>query len=128
MSLSDRIVVMRNAVVEQVGTPDEIYRRPSSVFVADFIGRSNFLEVESVTKSKAGKAKVVVSGKKMEVAAQSKSLSSNKPVLLVRNLEKLVKAKVRSRMLCFTETMWNTHSIPMRELSWRWNRTPSTMK
>jgi len=32
MALSDRIVVMRNAVVEQSGTPDEIYRRPSSVF------------------------------------------------------------------------------------------------
>jgi iron(III) transport system ATP-binding protein len=84
MSLSDRIVVMRNAVVEQVGTPDEIYRRPSSVFVADFIGRSNFLAVESAVKSKAGKAKIVVSGKKMDVATQSKALSSKQPVLLVR--------------------------------------------
>lgn len=84
MSLSDRIVVMRNAVVEQVGTPDEIYRRPSSVFVADFIGRSNFLEVESAARAKAGKAKIVVSGRKIEVAAQSRALSSNKPVLLVR--------------------------------------------
>lgn len=84
MSLSDRIVVMRNAVVEQVGTPDEIYRRPSSVFVADFIGRSNFLVVESATKSKNGKAKISVSGKKMDVAAQVKALASKKPVLLVR--------------------------------------------
>ena len=84
MSLSDRIVVMRNAIVEQVGTPDEIYRRPASIFVADFIGRSNFLSVESFSKSKAGKAKIVVSGKKMEVATQSKALSSKKPVLLVR--------------------------------------------
>jgi len=84
MSLSDRIVVMRNAVVEQVGSPDEIYRRPASVFVADFIGRSNFLTVESAAKSKAGQAKIVVSGKKMDVAAQSKALASKKPVLLVR--------------------------------------------
>ena len=84
MSLSDRIVVMRNAIVEQVGTPDEIYRRPSSVFVADFIGRSNFLAVQSASKSKAGQAKIVVSGKKMEVSAQSKALSSKQPVLLVR--------------------------------------------
>jgi iron(III) transport system ATP-binding protein len=84
MSLSDRIVVMRNAVVEQVGTPDEIYRRPSSVFVADFIGRSNFLTVESWSKSRAGKAKVVVGGKKLEVAAHSKALTSKNPVLLVR--------------------------------------------
>jgi iron(III) transport system ATP-binding protein len=84
MSLSDRIVVMRNAVVEQVGTPDEVYRRPSSVFVADFIGRSNFLEVESAVEARNGEAKVVVSGKKMTVAAQTKALASKKPVLLVR--------------------------------------------
>jgi ABC-type Fe3+/spermidine/putrescine transport system ATPase subunit len=37
---------MNEGRVEQVGTPEEIYRRPSSRFVADFIGESNFLEVE----------------------------------------------------------------------------------
>lgn len=84
MSLSDRIVVMRNAVVEQVGTPDEIYRRPATVFVAGFIGRSNFLKVESTKAAGKGKAEVVVAGKKLEVSAQANALSSNKPVLLVR--------------------------------------------
>ena len=84
MSLSDRIVVMRNAVVEQVGTPDEVYRRPSTVFVADFIGRSNFLSVETAKSVKGGKAKVVVGGKELEVAAQDKALGSAQPVLLVR--------------------------------------------
>lgn len=84
MSLSDRIVVMRNAVVEQVGTPDEVYRRPSSVFVADFIGRSNFLKVENAKKSGSGMASVVVNGKELEVAAQAKALASNQPTLLVR--------------------------------------------
>jgi iron(III) transport system ATP-binding protein len=50
MSLSDRIVVMNSGKIEQIGTPDEIYRRPSSRFVADFIGRANFVDapVESV--------------------------------------------------------------------------------
>jgi iron(III) transport system ATP-binding protein len=84
MSLSDRIVVMRNAVVEQVGNPDEVYRRPASVFVADFIGRSNFLKVESAKKSGDKNATVEVSGKTLEVAAQEDALASNKPVLLVR--------------------------------------------
>lgn len=51
MTLSDRIVVMNAGRIEQIGTPDEIYRRPASAFVADFIGRTNFvpatvLEVE----------------------------------------------------------------------------------
>jgi spermidine/putrescine transport system ATP-binding protein len=44
MSMADRIAVMNLGVVEQLGTPHEIYRRPSSRFVADFIGDANFLD------------------------------------------------------------------------------------
>jgi spermidine/putrescine transport system ATP-binding protein len=42
--MSDRIAVMSKGKVMQMGTPVEIYERPSSRFVADFIGESNFLE------------------------------------------------------------------------------------
>jgi len=42
LSLADRIVVMNVGVVEQVGTPFEIYDRPATRFVADFIGAMNF--------------------------------------------------------------------------------------
>src|SRR5207253_6426467 len=42
MSMADRIAVMSDGRVEQLGTPEEIYRRPASRFVADFIGDSNF--------------------------------------------------------------------------------------
>jgi spermidine/putrescine ABC transporter ATP-binding subunit len=44
MSMADRIAVMNLGVVEQLGTPLEIYRRPTSRFVADFIGDANFLD------------------------------------------------------------------------------------
>lgn len=43
LALSDRIAVMHKGQVEQVGTPKEIYDRPSSLFVAQFIGKANFL-------------------------------------------------------------------------------------
>jgi iron(III) transport system ATP-binding protein len=43
MTIADRIVVMNNGRIEQVGTPTEIYRHPQSRFVADFIGRANFV-------------------------------------------------------------------------------------
>ena len=45
MSMADRIAVMNLGVIEQLGTPFEIYRRPASRFVADFIGDANFLDV-----------------------------------------------------------------------------------
>jgi ABC-type Fe3+/spermidine/putrescine transport system ATPase subunit len=43
LAMSDRIVVMRDGLVEQTGTPDEIYSRPRSAFVADFIGSANLI-------------------------------------------------------------------------------------
>jgi iron(III) transport system ATP-binding protein len=44
MTMSDRIVVMNEGRIEQVGSPTEIYRRPANRFVADFIGKANFVE------------------------------------------------------------------------------------
>ncbi|NPV66604.1 MAG: ABC transporter ATP-binding protein [Anaerolineae bacterium] len=46
MSMSDRIVVMHQGKIEQIGTPQEIYRYPRTRFVADFIGRANFVETQ----------------------------------------------------------------------------------
>lgn len=46
MALSDRIVVMNKGVFEQIGDPQEIYNRPCSRYVADFIGEMNFIDTE----------------------------------------------------------------------------------
>ena len=45
MVMSDRIVVMKDGRVEQIGTPNDIYMRPATRFVASFVGRINFLPV-----------------------------------------------------------------------------------
>ena len=44
LTMADRILVMRQGRVEQIGTPDEVYDRPQSPFVADFIGATNLLQ------------------------------------------------------------------------------------
>ncbi|MFC1714757.1 ABC transporter ATP-binding protein [Candidatus Poribacteria bacterium] len=46
MSISDRVIIMNEGRIEQIGTPEEIYTRPKTHFVADFIGRANFIEAE----------------------------------------------------------------------------------
>ncbi|MDX2157107.1 MAG: putative 2-aminoethylphosphonate ABC transporter ATP-binding protein [Hyphomicrobiaceae bacterium] len=48
MGLADRIVVMNRGEIEQVGSPGEVYTRPHSAFVADFIGTMNFFDAEVV--------------------------------------------------------------------------------
>lgn len=44
LSMSDRIVVMNFGEIQQIGTPNEIYETPANPFVADFIGKANFLK------------------------------------------------------------------------------------
>lgn len=52
LAISDRIAVMNLGKVMQIGSPDEVYRRPSNDFVADFIGTSNFLEGRIISSEK----------------------------------------------------------------------------
>ncbi|MFT4180060.1 MAG: sulfate/molybdate ABC transporter ATP-binding protein [Thermomonas sp.] len=44
LELADRVVVMRNGRIEQIGTPDQVYHAPASPYVFEFIGRANVLE------------------------------------------------------------------------------------
>ena len=45
--MADRIVVMNHGVIDQVGSPTQIYRNPSTLFVADFIGETNKIAVSA---------------------------------------------------------------------------------
>ena len=61
LTMSDRIAVMSDGCVEQIGTPAEIYDNPASVFVAGFIGQAN-LWPATVTEHTAGTARVSALG------------------------------------------------------------------
>jgi iron(III) transport system ATP-binding protein len=69
LGMSDRVMVMKHGVVEQSGTPEEIYLRPVSRFVADFVGRCNFIEAEIVGTGPPGSATVRVKGTPMIIRA-----------------------------------------------------------
>ncbi|MEN9301001.1 MAG: hypothetical protein RLZZ254_782 [Actinomycetota bacterium] len=89
LTMSDRIAVMSAGHVEQIGTPEEIYRNPSSLFVAGFIGSANLLAgtVESVS----GNEYVVMlkSGAKVKVLHQSSTFSAGSKVSLMLRPEAL---------------------------------------
>ncbi|MEO8602793.1 MAG: ABC transporter ATP-binding protein [bacterium] len=63
LTMSDRIAVMSAGIVEQVGTPEEIYHSPASVFVAGFIGSANLLPV-TVGRIVDRRATVVLAGQR----------------------------------------------------------------
>lgn len=53
MTMADRIICMRDGIVEQMGTPDELYNQPANSFIAGFLGHMNNLD--SFKKNDAGK-------------------------------------------------------------------------
>ena len=55
LSMSDRIVVIRNGNIEQIGTPEDVYEKPNSLYVADFLGEANVFKgyVSKIDKDKA---------------------------------------------------------------------------
>ncbi|QIM17458.1 ABC transporter ATP-binding protein [Leucobacter insecticola] len=58
LDMADRIAILNNGVIEQYDTPTAIYENPATMFVANFVGRANFIEVESVEVGPAGSYEV----------------------------------------------------------------------
>lgn len=60
LSISDRIAVMNQGEILQIGTPAEVYESPANVFVADFLGENNFFEGEVIEILENNFAKIIV--------------------------------------------------------------------
>ncbi|HOJ00832.1 MAG TPA: ABC transporter ATP-binding protein [Anaerolineaceae bacterium] len=79
LSISDQVVVMNNGIIQQVGTPEEIYRSPATRFVATFIGTAN-----QFFGNVAGECKVQSNGLTITTRKLSDFSSGQKVVVLVR--------------------------------------------
>ena len=84
MAMADKIAVMNHGVIEQLGTPREIYERPATMFVADFIGSPamNFLAFEGALMR--GDHHVRLPGLSVEVPEAHEDVASQKLVLGAR--------------------------------------------
>src|SRR5258708_39008450 len=60
MALADRIIVMNKGRIEQIGSPTEIYERPRSRFVSEFVGSINVLQAEIVAVVAADAGSILV--------------------------------------------------------------------
>jgi iron(III) transport system ATP-binding protein len=85
MALSDQIVVMHRGRVQQIGAALDIYRRPHNRFVADFIGRANFLPAQVLERSGAG-WRIRIFDQTLEAAGEASTATTadSQALLMVR--------------------------------------------
>jgi spermidine/putrescine transport system ATP-binding protein len=109
LTMSDRIAVMSNGHILQVGTPNEIYYNPQERFVADFIGESNFLEAEvvSVTKGRPVTASLRLAGKRKTFKANMPAGKSKDKTATVFIRPEHAKLQKSTRGATFTGTLTN---------------------
>ena len=89
LSLSDRIAVMHDGRIEQIGTPSDLYERPATRFVADFVGDSNFLS-GIVTSRRSDKCLISTPDQLSCVASVSNSDHSGSTVDMLVRPERIV--------------------------------------
>ena len=74
LALSDRIAVLSHGRIEQIGTPGDIYERPATAFVAEFIGSSNMLRARIVGDVDSAKIVVTEAGLRLCCRAESNDM------------------------------------------------------
>jgi ABC-type Fe3+/spermidine/putrescine transport system ATPase subunit len=82
MSMSDRVAVFNHGHLEQIGTPEDIYRRPSTEFTARFVGESNVIPVE-VLEVSGSHAWVAIGGERTQVAC-THPVTAGQALMIVR--------------------------------------------
>ncbi len=90
MNMSDRIAVMRNGEIEQVGTARDIYNFPQSSFVADFVGRINLLDAKLLCKSEGIAELEILNGLNIRVKITNEAEAMSNPLCVGIRPEKLV--------------------------------------
>jgi iron(III) transport system ATP-binding protein len=83
MTLSDRVVIMHEGKIMQLGTPQEIYAHPVNRFVADFIGKANFIKGHVGSMGPGNALEIELMGKTIAIDAQKDAFTEGASVLLV---------------------------------------------
>lgn len=116
MAVSDRIAVINKGVIQHIGTPKNIYQRPSNIFVATFIGRSNIMDGELVIKEgvpflKLGSYEVAMGNVRKEFRHTQQVKLSVRPeeLFMSRDVSKGLKATVDASIFLGLNTHYFMH-------------------
>ena len=84
LSMSDKVVVMKNGIVQQEGTPEEVYNESANHFVADFLGHSNFLEATVASKENGYLSVTLADGSQVQVNPAGDFSSGDRAEIVIR--------------------------------------------
>ena len=101
LTMSDRIAVMKDGHVHQIGTPDQIYNTPATAFVASFIGDMNFLR----GRLAGGPGAVEVEGQRVALPHSPPGLASGEEVLVCVRTERVLVNPLRATEHLFAGTV-----------------------
>lgn len=90
LTMSDVVIVMQEGRIEQAGTPEEIYHRPATTFVASFLGTANFFDtkikdVKRGQESETHWATVEISGQKIDVRCDARACAGEQAQVMIRS-------------------------------------------
>jgi ABC-type Fe3+/spermidine/putrescine transport system ATPase subunit len=111
MAISDRLVVMKDGLIEQVGSPIEIYERPANEFIAGFVGYVNLMpgRIESLDEARHS-AVVNTAYAKIEIELDQQGLAQGDDVLMVIRPERVTLSlgcgSAKKNVLCGTLTTY----------------------
>lgn len=112
LSLSDRVLIMAEGRVQQLGTPTEVYERPANAFVADFMGEANVLTVEDGRLAERA-IRIVGSGNVSHL--RGRSLASVRPEMFVLEPDEAGHGIVQNVTYCGSTVRYEV-VLPSREL------------
>lgn len=94
LTMSDRIALINRGRVEQIGTPEDIYRRPATAFTAEFVGEANLLEAELLAATSEGDRVRLKRGLELVIASGTWPAGAKRAIISIRP-EKLALARTR---------------------------------
>jgi iron(III) transport system ATP-binding protein len=100
LAMADRIVVMNQGVIEQVGSPQEIYRNPATAFVADFVGTMTFLDAEIAgpMSLRVGAIELACPDAKRFTTGSSVRIGLRPEEIRVRNIDRATPNQIATRV------------------------------
>jgi len=111
MSMADKIAVMNNGVIEQFGTPDEIYQHPATMYVADFIGSPSMNFVRFDQALPAGEASANLADSKIKLPAMLQAAEAGEKAIGVRPEHLLINDSSTLRGAIYSSEYLGTNQI-----------------